>query len=169
MSQGAPIIRAWPGRDGSTTNRGLGVIFHRGDAGTYPSHQRWFLPVSAGTYPSGQRCCAASASHSGRTKGGRDCVAEPIRLANAAAPLLLRSQARRKAYRARSAETQGTARYGSASWQVNAPLHDGCAGERGAGTGGWPARGDASVPLPRRTAPAPTRLIERVAVLMKRK
>src|SRR6266852_7011933 len=39
----------------------------------------------------------------------RDCVAEPIRLANAAAPLLLRSQARRKAYRARSAETQGTA------------------------------------------------------------
>src|SRR6266852_5105399 len=88
----------------------------------------------------------------------RDCVAEPIRLANAAAPLLLRSQARRKAYRARSAETQGTARYGSASWQVNAPLHDGCAGERGAGTGGWPARGDASVPLPRRTAPAPTQL-----------
>src|SRR5712692_9191775 len=63
----------------------------------------------AGTYPSGQRCCAASASHSGRTKGGRDCVAEPIRLANAAAPLLLRSQARRKAYRARSAETKGTA------------------------------------------------------------
>src|SRR5712692_4993758 len=39
----------------------------------------------------------------------RDCVAEPIRLANAAAPLLLRSQARRKAYRARSAETKGTA------------------------------------------------------------
>src|SRR6266852_7326658 len=39
-------------------------------AGTNPSHQRWFLPVSAGTYPSGQRCCAASASHSGRTKGG---------------------------------------------------------------------------------------------------
>src|SRR5216684_2403652 len=31
------------------------------------------------------------------------------RLANAAAPLLLRSQARRKAYRARSAETKGTA------------------------------------------------------------
>ena len=48
----------------------------------------------AGTYPSRQR----------------DCVAEPIRLANAAAPLLLRSQARRKAYRARSAETKGTAR-----------------------------------------------------------
>src|SRR5258708_40199514 len=45
----------------------------------------------------------------------RDCVAEPIRLANAAAPLLLRSQARRKAYRARSAETKGTAQlpYGS--------------------------------------------------------
>ena len=39
----------------------------------------------------------------------RHCVAEPIRLANAAAPLLLRSQARRKAYRARSAETKGTA------------------------------------------------------------
>src|SRR5713101_6146661 len=39
----------------------------------------------------------------------RDCVAEPIRLANAAAPLLLRSQARRKSYRARSAETKGTA------------------------------------------------------------
>ena len=39
----------------------------------------------------------------------RDCVAEPIRLANAAAPLLLRSQAKRKAYRARSAETKGTA------------------------------------------------------------
>ena len=33
------------------------------------------------------------------------------------------------------------------------PLRGGCAG-----TGGWPARGDASVPLPRRTAPAPTRL-----------
>src|SRR5260221_4977542 len=82
---------------------------HRATTGTYPSCQRWFLPVSAGTYPSGQRCCAASASHSGRTKGGRDCVAEPIRLANAAAPLLLRSQARRKAYRARSAETKGTA------------------------------------------------------------
>ena len=49
-------------------------------------------------------------------------------------------------------------RYGSASWQVNAPLHDGCAGERGAGTGGWPARGDASVPLPRRPTPTPTRL-----------
>src|SRR5260221_11529700 len=82
---------------------------HRATTGTYPSCQRWFLPVSAGTYPSGQRCCAASAAHSGRTKGGRDCVAEPIRLANAAAPLLLRSQARRKAYRARSAETKGTA------------------------------------------------------------
>jgi len=34
----------------------------------------------------------------------------------------------------------------------------GCAGGRGAGTGGWPTRGDASVPLPRRPAPAPTRL-----------
>src|SRR5712692_1745707 len=39
----------------------------------------------------------------------RDCVAEHIRLLNADAPLLLRSQARRKAYRARSAETKGTA------------------------------------------------------------
>src|SRR6266852_7310253 len=49
----------------------------------------------------------------------RDCVAEPIRLANAAAPLLLRSQARRKAYRARSAETKGTAQlpYGSGETQ----------------------------------------------------
>src|SRR5216683_548903 len=98
MSQGAPIIRAWPGRDGSTTNRGLGVIFHRGDAGTYPSHQRWFLPVSAGTYPSGQRCCAASASHSGRTKGGRDCVATAARSAETkgTAQLVLRTQVRRK-------------------------------------------------------------------------
>src|SRR5216683_6041983 len=67
----------------------------------------------------------------------RDCVAEPIRLANAAAPLLLRSQARRKAYRARSAETQGTAQLpcGSGETQGDAsPLHS-----------------------------APTRLIERVA------
>jgi hypothetical protein len=66
-------------------------------AGTYPSHQRWFLPVSAGTYPSGQRCCAASASHSGRTKGGR-CFA---------------------ATAARSAETKGTAQlpYGSGETQ----------------------------------------------------
>src|SRR6266849_7950410 len=56
----------------------------------------------------------------------RDCVAEPIRLANAAAPLLLRSQARRKAYRARSAETQGTAQLpcGSGETQGDAsPLH----------------------------------------------
>ena len=45
-------------------------------------------------------------------------------------------------------------RYGSASWQVNAPLHDGCAGERGAGTGGWPARGDASIPTPHNPTPA---------------
>src|SRR5260370_41928205 len=29
----------------------------------------WHLSVLPGTYPSGQRCCAASASHSGRTKG----------------------------------------------------------------------------------------------------
>src|SRR5260370_674014 len=56
----------------------------------------------------------------------RDCVAEPIRLANAAAPLLLRSQARRKAYRARSAETKGTAQLpcGSGETQGEAsPLH----------------------------------------------
>src|SRR5260221_8455720 len=48
----------------------------RGDAGTNPSHQRWFLPVSA-TRLRRYRCavsrderhCAASASHSGETKG----------------------------------------------------------------------------------------------------
>jgi len=33
----------------------LQLFTGKGDAGTYPSHQRWFLPVSAGTYPSGQR------------------------------------------------------------------------------------------------------------------
>src|SRR6266481_2767650 len=48
----------------------------RGDAGTNPSHQRWFLPVSA-TRLRRYRCavsrderhCAASASHSGETQG----------------------------------------------------------------------------------------------------
>src|SRR6266849_8336991 len=39
---------------GSTTNRGLRVSYHRGDAGTNPSHQR---------------CCAATASRSGETQG----------------------------------------------------------------------------------------------------
>src|SRR5712692_2088613 len=90
------------------------------------SHQRgrcWHQSVSPGTYPSGQRCCAASAPHSGRTKGATLVLA---RLANAAAPLLLRSQARRKAYRARSAETKGTAQlpYGSGETQGEAsPPH----------------------------------------------
>src|SRR5216683_72276 len=39
---------------GSTANRGLRVSYHRGDAGTNPSHQR---------------CCAATASRSGETQG----------------------------------------------------------------------------------------------------
>src|SRR5260370_29406200 len=34
-----------------------------------PSPQRT-ARATAGTYPSCQRCCAASASHSGKTKGG---------------------------------------------------------------------------------------------------
>jgi len=64
----------------------MGMTFFRGMAGdhrhlsvlpgTYPSGQRWFLPVSA-TLLRNYRCavsrderhCAASASHSGRTKG----------------------------------------------------------------------------------------------------
>src|SRR5216684_655064 len=54
----------------------------------------------------------------------------------------------------RGAGTGGWPAQGDAS----VPLRGGCAGGRGAGTGGWPARGDASVPLPRRPAPAPTRL-----------
>src|SRR6266851_2552220 len=61
---------------GSTANRGLRVSYHRGDAGTNPSHQRWFLPVSA-TRLRRYRCavsrderhCAATASRSGETQG----------------------------------------------------------------------------------------------------
>jgi hypothetical protein len=85
--------------------------------GTYPSWQRGFLPVSA-TRLRRYRCAvsqdersnaasAASASHSGRTKGGRDCVAEPIRPGNAGSyPSRQRCFA---ATAARSAETKGTA------------------------------------------------------------
>src|SRR6266851_1563178 len=53
------------------------------------SHQRgrcWHQSVSPGTYPSGQRCCAASAPHSGRTKGATLVLA---RLGNATASLNL--------------------------------------------------------------------------------
>jgi hypothetical protein len=58
---------------------------------SHPQHR-----ATIGTYPSGQRCCAASASHSGRTKGATLVLA---RLGNAAAQLVLRTQPRRKALR----------------------------------------------------------------------
>src|SRR5258708_8958312 len=41
----------------------------------------WHLSVLPGTYPSGQRCCAASASHSGKTKGARPSPPLPTSLA----------------------------------------------------------------------------------------
>jgi len=82
---------------------------HLASAGTNPSHQRWFLPVSATrlrrwTYPACQRDCVATAARSGKLQGipcavsrdERHC-AVLTRSANAAARLLLRSQAERKA------------------------------------------------------------------------
>src|SRR6266446_6227641 len=84
----------------------------------------------------------------------RDCVAEPIRLGNAAAPLLLRSQARRKAYRARSAETKGTALFLPV---LPTPLRGYCCAvrqnERQLPCGSGETQGDASPP-PVHTSPA---------------
>src|SRR5258708_1983088 len=64
-----------PGRDHSASPW-FATKGTRGDAGTYPSHQRWFLPVSATLLRSyryavsrDERHCAASASHSGETQG----------------------------------------------------------------------------------------------------
>src|SRR6266436_8332216 len=60
-----------------------------GDAGTNPSHQRWFLPVSATrlrrysfAVSRDERHCAASASHSGETQGD----ASPPRVRSPPAP-----------------------------------------------------------------------------------
>ncbi len=69
-------------------SQGYNHLPARGDAGTNPSHQRWFLPVSA-TRLRRYRCavsrderhCAASASHSGETQG--DASPPPIRTAPA--------------------------------------------------------------------------------------
>src|SRR6266851_3631952 len=82
-----------------------------------PTGRCWHLSVSPGTYPSRQRGCAATAAQSGETQGipcavsrdERHC-AVLTRSANAAARLLLRSQAERKAASAsHSGETQGDA------------------------------------------------------------
>src|SRR5260370_41010860 len=74
----------------------------------------WHLSVLPGTYPSGQRCCAASAAHSGKTKGARpslpllttlaptDVDELFVRLMSIGRPIL--KQARRQAFSWRRAD-----------------------------------------------------------------
>src|SRR5216683_1926735 len=47
-----------------------------GEMRPHPQHR-----ATTGTYPSCQRCCAASASHSGKTKGARPSHIRPSALA----------------------------------------------------------------------------------------